>query len=170
MTDAKRTQIKKKVAAGQARNRTKTENTTTVFDRAGEAAIDAKDKFTAFAKQHPIATVAGGLAIGILIAGMFKAPRRAAIKGGSKAAGLAAIGAELALAYAQQAMEAASEAGRAAARSVAATRRTAPAMPVKPRCRPRAKPASASARRSAPASIDLRRDRPKERSKRAKGG
>ena len=78
MPDAKRTQIKKKVAAGQARNRTKTENTTTVFDRAGEAAIDAKDKFTAFAKQHPIATVAGGLAIGILIAGMFKAPRRRA--------------------------------------------------------------------------------------------
>ena len=118
MTDAKRTQIKKKVAAGQARNRTKTENTTTVFDRAGEAAIDAKDKFTAFAKQHPIATVAGGLAIGILIAGMFKAPRRAAIMGGSKAAGLAAIGAELALAYAQQAMEAASEAGRAAAPTI----------------------------------------------------
>jgi len=115
MTDAKRTQIKKKVAAGQARNRSKTENTTTVFDRAGEAAIEAKDKFTAFAKEHPIATVAGGLAIGVLIASMFKAPRRAAIKGGSKAAGLAAIGAELALAYAQQAMEAASEAGRAAA-------------------------------------------------------
>ena len=111
MTDAKRTQIKKKVAAGQARNRTKTENTTTVFDRAGEAAIDAKDKFTAFAKQHPIATVAGGLAIGILIAGMFKAPRRAAIKGGSKAAGLAAIGAELAMAYAAKAYEAAKEAG-----------------------------------------------------------
>ena len=37
-------------------------------------------------------------------------PRKAAIKGGSKAAGLAAIGAELALAYAQQAMEAAGEA------------------------------------------------------------
>jgi hypothetical protein len=116
MPDAKRTQLKKKVAAGQARNQAKTEITTTIFDRAGEAAIDAKDKFTAFAKEHPIVTVAGGIAVGVLIAGLFKAPRRAALKGGSKAAGLAAIGAELALAYAQQAMEAASEAGKAGAK------------------------------------------------------
>jgi hypothetical protein len=116
MPEAKRTQLKNKVAAGQARNKAKTENTTTVFDRAGEAAIEAKDKFTAFAKEHPIATVAGGVALGVLIAGLFKAPRRAAMKGGSKAAGLAAIGAELALAYAQQAMEAAGEAGKAGAK------------------------------------------------------
>ena len=110
-SDAKRSQVKKKVAAGQARNRSKTETTTTVFDRAGEAAIEAKDKFTAFAKEHPVATVAGGLAIGILISSLFKrSPTR---KVASRAAGLAAIGAELALAYAQQAMDAASEAGRA---------------------------------------------------------
>jgi len=115
MADAKRKTLKQKVEAGQARNRAKTENTTTIFDRAGEAALEAKDQFTAFAKKHPIATVAGGVAIGILIAGLFKGPRQAAMKGGSKAAGLAALGAELALAYAQQAMEAANEAGRAAA-------------------------------------------------------
>jgi ElaB/YqjD/DUF883 family membrane-anchored ribosome-binding protein len=115
MPDAKRKTLKKKVEAGQARNKAKTETTTTIFDRAGEAAIDAKDKFTAFAKEHPIATVAGGVAIGVLVAGLFKGPRRAAMRGGSKAAGLAAIGAELALAYAQQAMEAASDAGKAAA-------------------------------------------------------
>jgi hypothetical protein len=115
MTDAKRQTLKNKVEAGQARNRAKAETTTTIFDRAGEAAIEAKDRFTAFAKEHPVATVAGGIAIGVLIAGMFKGPRRAAMRGGSKAAGLAAIGAELAVAYAQQAMEAASEAGRAAA-------------------------------------------------------
>ena len=115
MADAKRKTLKEKVAAGQARNRSKTENTTTMFDRAGEAAIEAKDRFTAFAKEHPIATVAGGVAVGILIAGLFKGPRRAAMKGGSKAAGLAALGAELAIAYAQQAMDAANEAGRAAA-------------------------------------------------------
>jgi ElaB/YqjD/DUF883 family membrane-anchored ribosome-binding protein len=115
MPDARRKTLKSKVEAGQARNKAKTENTTTMFDRAGEAAIEAKDRFTAFAKEHPIATVAGGLAVGILIAGLFKGPRRAAMKGGSKAAGLAALGAELAVAYAQQAMEAANEAGRAAA-------------------------------------------------------
>ena len=114
MTDAKRTQLKKKVEAGQARNQDR--GRTTIVDRAGEAAIEAKDKFTAFAKEHPIATVAGGLAVGVLIAAMFKGPRRAAARGGSKAAGLAAIGAELALAYAQQAMETANEAGRAGAK------------------------------------------------------
>ena len=115
MADAKRKTLKEKVAAGQARNRAKTENTTTIFDRAGEAALEAKDRFTSFAKEHPIATVAGGVALGIIVAGLFKGPRRAAMKGGSRAAGLAAIGAELALAYAQQAMDAASDAGRAAA-------------------------------------------------------
>jgi ElaB/YqjD/DUF883 family membrane-anchored ribosome-binding protein len=115
MADAKRKTLKDKVAAGQARNRAKTENTTTIFDRAGEAAIEAKDRFTSFAKEHPIATVASGVALGIIVAGLFKGPRRVAMRGGSKAAGLAAIGAELALAYAQQAMDAANEAGRAAA-------------------------------------------------------
>jgi ElaB/YqjD/DUF883 family membrane-anchored ribosome-binding protein len=116
MADTKRTALKNKVEAGQARNRAKTENTTTMFDRAGERAIQAKDEFTAFAKEHPIATLAGGVAVGVLIAAMFKGPRRAAVKGGGKAAGLAAIGAELALAYAQQALETANEAGRAGAK------------------------------------------------------
>ena len=112
MTEAKRKQIKKNVETGQARNQARNQDAgrTTIVDRAGEAAIEAKDKFTAFAKEHPITTIAGGIAIGILVAGMFKGPRQAAIKGGSKAAGLAAIGAELALAYAQQVMEAAGEA------------------------------------------------------------
>ncbi len=109
MPDAKRTQLKKKVAAGQARH--SDGDRTTIVDRAGEAAIEAKDKFTAFAKEHPVATVAGGLAIGILIAGMFRGPRQAAMKGGTKAAGLAAIGAEIAMAYAAKAFDAAKEAG-----------------------------------------------------------
>ena len=63
MTDEKRTQLKKKVAAGQARNQDR--GRTTIVDRAGEAAIEAKDRFTAFAKEHPVATVAGGVALGV---------------------------------------------------------------------------------------------------------
>ena len=114
MSDADRTQLKKKVEDGQARHADL--GRTTIVDRAGEAAIEAKDKFVAFAKEHPVATVAGGVALGVLIAGMFKGPRRAAVRGGTKAAGLAALGAELALAYAQQAMDAANEAGRAGAK------------------------------------------------------
>ena len=70
MPDAKRTQLKKKIEAGEARNKARAEPT--LIDRTGEKAIEAKDKFTAFAKEHPIATVAGGLALGILISGLFK--------------------------------------------------------------------------------------------------
>ena len=109
MAEAKRKTIKKKVAAAEKRNAERSERT--FLDRAGEGAIEAKDKFTAFAKEHPVATLAGGLAIGVLIAGLFKGPRQAAIKGGTRAAGLAAIGAELAMAYAAKALDAAKEAG-----------------------------------------------------------
>ena len=115
MTDAKRKTLKEKVEAGQARNLDR--GRTTIVDRAGEAAIEAKDKFTAFAKAHPIATIAGGVAIGVLVSGLFKRSptRRLGGKAAKRAGSLAAIGAELVLAYAQQAMEAASEAGKAGA-------------------------------------------------------
>ena len=112
MTDAKRQQLKDKVAAGQARNRDL--GRTTIVDRAGEAAIEAKDRFVEFAKEHPIATVAGGVALGILVSGLFKrSPTRKLGGAAAKRAGtIAALGAEFALAYAQQAMTAANEAGR----------------------------------------------------------
>ena len=145
MTEAKRKQLKTKVAAGQKRNEDR--GRTTIFDRAGEGAIEAKDRFTAFAKEHPFATVAGGLAIGILIAGMFKAPRRAAMKGGSKAAGLAALGAEFALAYAQQAMDAAGEAGRTAAPKIEEFGETMAARPAPPGALRPTRPATWASRR-----------------------
>ncbi len=112
MSDAKRQQLKKKIAAGQARNRDM--GRTTIVDRAGEKAIEAKDRFVEFAKEHPIATVAGGLAVGVLISGLFKrSPTRRLGNAAAKRAGaIAALGAELALTYAQQAIAAASEAGR----------------------------------------------------------
>ena len=112
MTDAKRQTLKEKVAAGQARNRDM--GRTTIVDRAGEKAIEAKDKFVEFAKQHPVATVAGGIAIGVLVSGLFKrSPTRKLGNVAAKRAGtIAALGAEFALAYAQQAMSAANEAGR----------------------------------------------------------
>ncbi len=111
MSDAKREKLKQKIEAGEARHRDF--DRTTMFDRAGERAIEAKDKFTAFAKEHPIITVAGAATIGVLVSSLFKrSPTR---KLGRRAAGLAAIGAELAIAYAQQAMDTASDAGRAGA-------------------------------------------------------
>ena len=97
MADAAPMNLKQKVVAAQERNEARRR---TLLDRAGESAIEAKDKFTAFAREHPVATVAGGLAVGVLIAALFQGPRRAAAKGGSKVAGLAVLGAELAIAYA----------------------------------------------------------------------
>lgn len=115
MTEAKRQELKGKVEAAQARNNDR--GRTTMADRAGERAIEAKDKFAAFARAHPIATVAGGLALGILVSSLFKRSptRKVASRAAGKAATLAALGAELALAYAQQARTAAGEAGRAGA-------------------------------------------------------
>ena len=112
MTEAKRQKLKDKVAAGEARNRDK--GRTTIVDRAGEKAIEAKDKFVEFAKEHPIATVAGGVAVGILVSGLFKRSptRKLGGKAARRAGAIAALGAEFALAYAQQAMTAANEAGR----------------------------------------------------------
>lgn len=116
MTDAKRTKIKQKVAAAKSRNQARSAGPT-LAERAGEKAVEAKDRFTAFAREHPIATVAGGLALGILVSGLFpRSPtRKAGRKLSRKAMGLMAIGAELAMAYAQQAMEAAGEARQAGA-------------------------------------------------------
>ena len=118
MTDAKRQTLKDKVAAGQARHRDM--GRTTIVDRAGEAAIEAKDKFVEFAKEHPIATVAGGVAIGILVSGLFKRSptRKLGGKAAKRAGALAALGAEFALAYAQQAMAVANEASREGAHRI----------------------------------------------------
>lgn len=110
MTEAKRQQIKAKVAKGVARNQDR--GRTTIVDRAGERAIEAKDRFVDFAKEHPIATVAGGVALGILASTLFRGSptRKAARKASSRAASLAAVGAELAIGYAAQALTAADEA------------------------------------------------------------
>jgi hypothetical protein len=115
MTDAKRTQLKKKVASAQKRNEDR--GRTTIVDRAGERAIGAKDEFFRFAREHPLTTVAGGLAIGVLVSAMFKrSPTRKIGRKAAKTAGnLATMGAELAVVYARQALEAASEASQAGA-------------------------------------------------------
>lgn len=81
-------------------------------EQATAKASEAFDSFKTFARERPLTTITGGLVAGILIASMFKAPRRAAAAGGAKAAGLAAIGSEIALAFAAQLADAAGNAGR----------------------------------------------------------
>ncbi|QZH74756.1 MAG: hypothetical protein JY451_14020 [Erythrobacter sp.] len=114
MTDQKREEIKARIAAAEEREKSRSGQTLT--ERASEGASDAADAFTDFVKKHPLAAAAGGVAIGILIAGMFKGPRQAAARGGAKAAGLAAIGAEIASGFASQLLDGATDLGREGAR------------------------------------------------------
>lgn len=115
MVEAKRQQIRKKVAAGQARNDDR--GRTTIVDRAGERAIEAKDRFVDFAKEHPVATVVGGVALGVLVSGLFRGSptRKFGKQAGKQASKLATVGAELAMAYAAQALAATEDARKAGA-------------------------------------------------------
>jgi hypothetical protein len=107
MTEEKRKQLKAKVAAREA----------TLLDRAGEKAIEARDAATGFARRHPLTTVAGALVVGVLVSALFKRSptRKLGAMAAGKAGALAAVGADLALVYAQQALAAAESAGRAGA-------------------------------------------------------
>lgn len=107
MTEEKRKQLKAKVAAREA----------TLLDRAGGKATEARDAFTGFARKHPLTTIAGALVVGVLVSALFKRSptRKLGAMAAGKAAALAAVGADLALVYAQQALAAAEGAGRAGA-------------------------------------------------------
>lgn len=113
--DSKRQEIKDRITAAQERN--KARQVPSLGERVSEKAVAAKDGFTSFAKEHPVATVAGGLAIGVLISAMFKnsPTRKAGRIAGAKAAGLAALGSQMAAAFAQQVMENTADARRAGA-------------------------------------------------------
>ncbi len=113
--DAKRQEIKDRIATAQARNESRGEATLT--ELVSEKAIEARDGFTSFAKEHPVITVAGGVALGVLVSSMFRnsPTRRAGRAAGAKAAGLAALASEMAMAFAQQAMEASADVRQAGA-------------------------------------------------------
>ena len=113
MNDMKREDIKNRVEAAQAREEAKTP---TLTERATETASDAADGFTTFVKEHPFAAAAGGVALGVLVAGLFRGPRQAAARGGAKAVGLAAVGAEIASGFASHLLDDASDMGREGAR------------------------------------------------------
>ena len=100
-----------------------TENDNTLADRLDAArerseamASSASQKAREFIHDHPVASIAGGIAIGALIAGLFAQRRRpttyaqagaSAIDAGTARLGkLATLGAELALAYVAKAASA----------------------------------------------------------------
>ena len=90
MNDPKRQEIKDRIAASQARNEGRTPSSAT-----GNGSEDSG--IIGFIKEHPITTIAGALAVGVLVAGMFPSARHAAKKGGARASALGVLGTQAAL-------------------------------------------------------------------------
>ena len=81
----KRTELKQKIEAAEKRN----------ADRSfGDYARGARDGATSFVKEHPIATVAGGLVLGAIVASFLPGKGRKLRKKASARSALMAGGAE----------------------------------------------------------------------------
>jgi hypothetical protein len=113
-TANKRQEIKDRIAAAQERQSAREGS---LLKTIGDKAAVARDEVAGFAKQHPVATVAGGLALGIVISALFKTSptRRAGRYAGERAAGLAAVGSEAAAALLAHVLEGTATARKAGA-------------------------------------------------------
>lgn len=105
--DAKRSELKGKVDAAQKRNSARSKD-----QSFGDYARDAGNSATSFVKEHPITTVVGGLAIGVLIASFLPGGRKVRKKASAKSAMLATALADLALTYGTQFLDASGKAAR----------------------------------------------------------
>jgi hypothetical protein len=92
MTDKeKREQLREKIEAGERRNAER---------GISDYARNARDNATSFVKEHPFATVAGGLAFGVIIASIVPGPgRRLRKRATARGTALAAMISELGMAY-----------------------------------------------------------------------
>ncbi|WP_338445831.1 hypothetical protein V5F89_11835 [Pelagerythrobacter marensis] len=101
----KREELKNRIEAGQQRHADRT---------VADYARDARDSATAFVKEHPIATVAGGVAVGVLIASIVPGPgRRMRRRATQRGSALAAMLAELGTAYGASLLDSLGHAARA---------------------------------------------------------
>ena len=90
-TKEKRETLREKIEAGERRNAERS---------LGDYAREARDGATSFVKAHPIATVAGGLALGVIVASLVPGPgRRLSCASAAKGSALAAMLTELGIAY-----------------------------------------------------------------------
>ena len=107
--DARRTELKSKVDAAQKRNTARSKD-----QSLGDYARDAGSSATSFVKEHPITTMIGGLAVGVLIASIVPGPgRRLRKKATARSAVLAGAITDLALTYGTQLLEGAEKAANA---------------------------------------------------------
>lgn len=100
----KRAELKSKIEAAEQRNAERS-----IADRARDAA----DGATSFVKEHPIATVAGGLAFGAIIASLIPGPgKRMRKKASARGALIAGALADLAIKYGAEFLDSATSAAR----------------------------------------------------------
>ena len=101
--DARRDELRAKIDAAEARNEQRTLT---------DYAKDAQETATTFVKDHPFAAIGGVALIGLIIGALTPPGRRAVGRAGSRAAGLAAMAAELGIAYGTGLMDAAGDTAR----------------------------------------------------------
>jgi ElaB/YqjD/DUF883 family membrane-anchored ribosome-binding protein len=104
-TAGKRQEIKDRIAAAQERQAERDDDS--LVRAIGEKAAAARDEVASFARKHPVATIAGGLALGVLVSALFRnsPTRRAGRFAGERAAGLAAVSGEVASSLLHQLLE-----------------------------------------------------------------
>ncbi|WP_336986550.1 hypothetical protein [Altererythrobacter aquiaggeris] len=95
--DEKRDELRQKIEIAESRQKARE---ATMSERATEAAGTARD----FAKNHPVATVLGGIAAGLLIGSMFKGGRRIGAQAGRRAGGFASSAGRIGMSFARDAM------------------------------------------------------------------
>lgn len=102
--EARRQELVEKVKEAEARVEARASGNK--FDEARETA-------TQFVREHPLATVAGAIGIGLLVGAMFPGGRRLGKKAGEKGAAMAALAADFGMAYAREALDFAGDAAQA---------------------------------------------------------
>ncbi|MGB3379772.1 MAG: hypothetical protein WBH10_00435 [Allopontixanthobacter sediminis] len=106
--EQRRKELREKIGASEAR----------LEERSlGDYAREARDTATGFVREHPIATVGAALALGVVLAAIIPGPgrrltKRVGYQVSDRATALAAIAAEMGIAYGSSLMGAASSAAR----------------------------------------------------------
>ncbi len=101
----KRRQLRDKIAAGEQRNAERT---------FADQARDAAEAATGFVKRHPLATIAGGITLGLIIGALTRPGRRLTSRVGRRSGALAALAADAALAYGLRMLDGANDLARTA--------------------------------------------------------
>ena len=103
-TTDKRAELKSKIEAAEQRNAERS---------FGERARDAAEEATSFVKEHPLATVAGGIVIGAIIASIVPGPgKRMRKKASARGALVAGALTDLAIKYGAEILEGATKAAK----------------------------------------------------------